>query len=165
MLTVAALRRIGVANVAAGTIARPTAAVIPAARVLRNIASESSLVADLRRSTHLRSLRQKTIPLLDNGMIHDFSERGHRADLDTIPGCANSPQFLDSAQIDHHLGLPDSILEPVEAVEPSGQHPGIGAMLFEKLLRIGHGPGLIQLEGGHYVSYDSHHSPQNFNQI
>src|SRR6266481_1354121 len=54
-------------------------------------------------------------------MIHHLSERRHRADLDTIPRRANSPQFLDSAQIDHHFGLPDSILEPVEAVEPSGR--------------------------------------------
>ena len=137
MLTVAALRRIGVANVAAGAIARPTAAVIPAARVLRNIAAERSLIADLRRCHQLRSLRQQTILLLDDGMIHHLSERGHRADLDAIARRANSPQFLDSTQIDHHLGLPDSILEPVKAVQPSGQHPRVGSMLFEKLLRIG----------------------------
>jgi hypothetical protein len=37
-------------------------------------------------------------------------------------------------------------------------------MLFEKLLRIGHGTRLIQLESGHYVSNDSHSSPQNLNQ-
>jgi hypothetical protein len=38
-------------------------------------------------------------------------------------------------------------------------------MLFEKFLRIGNGTRLIQLERGHYVSYDSHNSPQNLNQI
>jgi hypothetical protein len=56
--------------------------------------------------------------------LHYFGERGHGADLDAIAGC-ELPQFLDSAQIDHNLGLLDAILEPVEAVEPSGQHPGI----------------------------------------
>src|ERR1022692_4816209 len=98
-------------------------------------------------------------------MIHDFSERGHRADFDTIATIAaqgaNSKQFLDSAQIDHNLGLPDSILEPVEAVEPSGQYPGIRSVLCEKFLCIGYGSRLIQLERGHYVSYDSHNSPSN----
>src|SRR6266851_9463550 len=136
MLTVAALRRIGVANVAAGTVARPTSAVIPAARILRDIAAECSLIADLRRCHHFRSLHQQPILLFNDGVIHYFRERGHGADFDTIATRANSPQFLNSAQVDHSLGLLDSILEPVEAVEPSGQHPGIGSMLLEKLLRI-----------------------------
>src|ERR1017187_7404066 len=92
-------------------------------------------------------------------MIHDFSECGHRADLDTVRRRAHSAEFLDSAQIDHNLGLPDSILEPVEAVEPPGQHPGIRSMLFEKLLCIGYGTWLIQLECSHYVSDGSHNSP------
>src|SRR5450755_3295069 len=139
VLAIAALRCISVANVAAGTVTRPTAAVIPAARVLRNIPADGSLVADLGRSHDLRGLRQQTILLLDDGMVHYFGERGHGADLDAIAGRANSAQFFDSAQIDYSLGLPDSILEPVEAVEPPGQHPGIRSVLFEKLLRIGNG--------------------------
>ena len=40
--------RIGEADVAAGAIAFPAAAVIPAARVLRHVAADGSLVADLR---------------------------------------------------------------------------------------------------------------------
>src|ERR1019366_1958759 len=84
VLAIAALRCIGVANVAAGTVTRPTSAVIPAARVLRNITADGSLVADLGRRHNLRGLRQQTILLLDDGMIHDFSECGHRADLDTV---------------------------------------------------------------------------------
>src|SRR6202050_4918658 len=92
-------------------------------------------------------------------MIHYFGERGHRADFDTIAARANSSQFLDSAQIDHHLRLFDSILQPVEAVETSCQHPGVSSVLCEKLLRLLDGSGLKQLERGHYVSYDSHNSP------
>src|SRR5580700_4135021 len=94
-------------------------------------------------------------------MIHYFRERGHRADLDAIGGRANSAQFLDSTQIDHGLGLFNSILEPVEAVEPSGQNPGVASLLFEKPLSIGNRAWLIQLESSHYISYDSHKYPSN----
>src|ERR1039458_2904986 len=113
----------------------------------------------VRRRHEFRALRQQTILLLDDGMVHYFRERGHRADLNTIRRGANSAQFFDSAQIDYSLGLLDSILQPVEAVEPSGQHPDIRSVLFEKFLCIGNGTWLIQLECGHYVSYDSHNSP------
>src|ERR1035437_86197 len=156
MLAVASLRCIGIANVAAGAVARPTASVIPAARVLRNIAAECSLVTDLRRRHQFRGLRQQTILLLDDGMIHHLGERGHGADLDTIAGRANSAQFLDSAQIDHSLRLLDSIFQPVEAVETSGQHQGVRSVLCEKPLRVSDGTRLVQLERGHYVSNDSH---------
>ena len=77
MLAVAALRRIGVADVATGTVARPTSTVIPAASVLRNIATDGSLIADLRRSHNFRALRQQTILLLNDRMIYNFGERGH----------------------------------------------------------------------------------------
>jgi hypothetical protein len=72
----------------------------------------------------------------------------------------NSSQLFDPAQIDYNLRFPDSILEPVEAVEPSGQHPGIAAMQGEKLLRIGNRSWLQQVERGHYVSDHSHNEPQ-----
>src|ERR1700733_9798465 len=94
-------------------------------------------------------------------MIHYFRERGHRADLDAIGGRAHSAQFLDPTQIDHGLGLFNSILEPVEAVEPSGQNPGVASVLFEKRLSLGNRAWLIQLESSHYISDDSHKSPSN----
>src|ERR1700678_2623505 len=98
-------------------------------------------------------------------MIHHFSERRHGADLDTVAAAlassANPPQLLDPTQINHNLRLLDSILQPVEAVESSGEHPGVGSMLFEKLLRVSDRSGLKQFESGHYVSYDSHVSPSN----
>src|SRR5271163_2935478 len=94
-------------------------------------------------------------------MIHYFRERRHRADLNAIGSRANSAQFPDSAQIDHGLRLFNSILEPVEAVEPSGQHPGVASVLLEKLLSIRNRAWLIQLESSHYISYDSHKSPSN----
>jgi len=37
-------------------------------------------------------------------MIHDFSERRHGADFDTVAASsANSAQFADSTQVDHNF--------------------------------------------------------------
>ena len=49
VLAVDRRRRVGVADVAAGAIARPAGAVVPAARVLRHVAADRALVANLRR--------------------------------------------------------------------------------------------------------------------
>ena len=81
--------------------------------------------------------------------------------LPLLPEARTPRSSLDSAQIDHHLRLLDSILQPVEAVEPSGHHPGVGSVLFEKLLRVRDGSRLKQFESGHYVSYHCHNSPSN----
>ena len=54
------------------------------------------------------------------------------------------------------FGLLDSILEPVEAVEPAGHYPGIRSMLLEKLLRVRDRARLKQIESGHDVSYYCH---------
>ena len=61
VLAIAAHRRVGIANVAAGAIARPSIAVVPAARVLRNIAAERALVANLRRCNNFNGLRKHTV--------------------------------------------------------------------------------------------------------
>ena len=71
------------------------------------------------------------------GFLHHLGQRGHGADLDAaIRVVANSLELLDTAQVDHHLRFLDAVLEPVEAIEPSGQHPGIPSMLCEQLLRV-----------------------------
>ena len=74
-------RRIGITDVAAGAIAVPSAAVVPAARVLRHIAADGALVADLRRRDQLRGFGQQTEPLAHQRMAMDLGERRHRADL------------------------------------------------------------------------------------
>ena len=89
-------------------------------------------------------------------MIHDFGESGHGADLDAVVRGADCFEFLDAAQIHDDFGLLDAVLEPIEAVEPAGQHPGVLSILFEKLLRVGGRCGLKQLEGRHNVSNYSH---------
>ena len=158
MLAISAHRSVGIADVSAGAIARPTRAVVPAARVLRNVAAERALVANLRRRHQFRGLRQQSVFLFDDGMVHDFGQRRHGADFDSVVGSANAPQFFDSAQIDQRLGLLDSILEPIEAVEPARHHPGVPSVLLEKLLRVRDGARLKQLERRHDISYYRHGS-------
>ena len=158
VLAIPAHRRIGVADVAAGAVARPARTVVPAARVLRHVAAKRALIADLRRGHQFRGLRQQSVLLLDDGVVHDFGERRHRADFDAVAGRANAPEFLDSAQVDHRFRFLDSILEPIEAVESAGHHPGVSSVLFEKLLCVRNGARLKQLERRHDVSYYRHDS-------
>src|ERR1700684_4105939 len=48
VLAVAPFRRVGITDVSPGAVARPAGTVIPATRVLRNIAADGALVSDLR---------------------------------------------------------------------------------------------------------------------
>ena len=95
--------------------------------------------------------------LLDGRVRHHLGESGHRADLDAaIGGAPDSPELVDSAQIDHDLRFLDPILEPIEAVEASGEHPGVASMILEEFLRVSSRTGLQQIKSGHYVSNNGH---------
>ena len=59
MLAIDRRRRVGVADVAAGAVARPAGAVVVAPRVLADVAADRSLIADLRRGDDARRLRQQ----------------------------------------------------------------------------------------------------------
>src|SRR5438105_15441209 len=120
MLAIPASRRVGVANVSPGTVARPARTVIPTARVLRYIAADSALVPDLRRSNQFGGFREKPIFFFDDGVFHHLGESSHRTDFDTITGGANAPEFLDSAEVYHDLRFPDSILQPVKGIHSPG---------------------------------------------
>ena len=72
--------------------------------------------------------RQNAEFLLHDGIADHFGQRGHGADFEPPLVGAHAAQLFDLAQIDHHLGSLDAILEPVEAVEPAGQHPGVRAV-------------------------------------
>ena len=89
-------------------------------------------------------------------MLGYFRERGHRADLNPVLGGADSSEFLDPAQIDHYPGFFDAVLEPVEAVETPGQHPGFASVLLEQPLGVGNGVWLQQLKRWHHISDYSH---------
>src|SRR5438105_1837553 len=94
--------------------------------------------------------------LLDERVVRDVGERGHRANLNTVTGCANASELGDAAQIDNCPWSLDPILQPVEAVHAASQHPGSRSVVLEHLLCIRNRRRLKQLEGGHDVSYDSH---------
>ena len=84
VLAVERLRRIGVADVAAGAIARPARAVIPAARILRHVAADRPLIANLRRRRRFGAFEQNPVALAHDGMPNHFGERRHRANLETV---------------------------------------------------------------------------------
>jgi len=160
MFAIAPLRSIGVANVAARAVTRPPGAVIVAARVLRYVAADGPLVADLRRGSQFGAFRKQSEALLDDGILHHLGERSHRSNLDAaVRRGANPAQLVDTAQIHHYLGLLDAVLQPVEAIQAAGQHPGVRSMLLEKFLRVSRRTRLQQVKSGHDISNYSHDIP------
>src|SRR6185295_13491934 len=87
---------------------------------------------------------------------------GHRADFDSVRNAAHALELLNAAQIDHCLRLSHPVLEPVEAVEPAGQDPGVGSLLREQSLCVGQRGWLQQQKRRHDVVYDCHDSPQAY---
>jgi len=149
-------RRVGVADVAAGAVAGPAAAVVPAARVLRDVAAERALVADLRRGDQLRRFHQQAELFAHQRVLDDFRERRHRADLEAAVGFLDALELFDLPEVDDRLRLLQAILEPVHAVEPAGQHQRVGAVLVEQLDRIVDTGRLVQLKNRHYVADNGH---------
>jgi len=77
-------------------------------------------------------------------MIHDFSERRHGADFDTVAASsANSAQFADSTQVDHNLRflIRSFSQSKLSRPPPAPRHRSV---LFEKSLRIVDGRRLKQ---------------------
>src|SRR5688572_5067365 len=89
-------------------------------------------------------------------MPHDLRERGHGADLEAAFALSDALELRDASKIDQRRGTPDAVLEPVEAVETSREHPGPRAVPIEQRLRVGDGGRLKQLERRHRISDDSH---------
>src|ERR1700676_5491404 len=89
-------------------------------------------------------------------MLNDFRERGHRSDLDAVGNGANSLKLRDPAQIDHHFGFLDAVLEPIEAIHASSQDPAIPPLLLQQFLSIRNGTGLQQLKCRHNISDYGH---------
>ena len=60
------------------------------------------------------------------GWSHDLGQRRHGADVEAVvggSGCRLSSAI--AAEIDDDRGPLDAVLEPVEAVEAAGEHPGV----------------------------------------
>ena len=116
MLAIDGGGRICKADVAACAIALPSAAIIPAAGVLGDVAADGALIADLRRGCGFRACRENAELFPHHRMAHHFGKRGHGADLQASVHLAHAAQLGNLAQIDHHLGTFDAVLQPVEGV-------------------------------------------------
>src|SRR5581483_12170696 len=158
MLAVAAHGGVRVANISSSAVARPTGAVVPTARVLRDVAADCALVANLRRGYKVCGLGENIIFLLNDRMTRDLDQRSHCADLKAITRLANSFEFFDSTEVDDSFRLLDPVLQPIEAVEPACQHPAVTPMLCECALSFGHRSWLEQFEARHHISNYSHSS-------
>ena len=101
-------------------------------------------------------LQQEAVALAHHRMPHDLGQRRHRADLEAVAGRADAAQFVDAAQIDDVRRPLDAILQPVEAVEPAGHHPGVAPVPAEQLQRVADRRGLEQLERRHHVANYRH---------
>ena len=56
-------------------------------------------------------------------MGHDLGERRKRPYLEPAPGLTHATKLLDLFQRHDRFGTLDPVLEPVHAVQPTGQHP------------------------------------------
>src|SRR5579864_768090 len=109
VLAISAHRCIGITDVSSRAITRPAGAVIPAARILGNIAADRPLIPDLGGCDHFACLCQHSEFLPYDGILCNFGERGHRSNMHTIRSLAGTPEFVDAAQVDNHLWLPDTV--------------------------------------------------------
>ena len=77
-------------------VARPPAPVIPAARVLRHVAAQRPLVADLRRRHQFGRFHQQPEPLPHHRVPHHLGQRRQRADLQPAVDLLDPPQLRRS---------------------------------------------------------------------
>ena len=149
-------RRVRVADVAAGPVAGPPAAVVPAARVLRHVAADGPLIADLRRGHELGRLHQQPELVAHHRIAHDLRERRARADLEATVQRLDAAQALDLAQIDDDARALDAILQPVEGIQSARHHPGVRAVAIQQRQRVADARRLKELECRHDVVNHGH---------
>ena len=149
--------RVGVADVAAGAVAVPAVAVVPAPRVLHQVPAQRPLVADLRRRHQLRRLGQQPVLAAHVRVPDDLAQLRHRPDRQAAARRrANGAQLLDAPEVDHRRRPLDPILEPVERIEPARQHPGLLLVLIEQPQRLVGRRRLKQLKRRHHVANHGH---------
>ena len=126
VLAVLPFGRIRVAGVAARAIAVDAVAVVPAARVLADVAADRARVADLRARDAARRIGQHLVAVLDHGASLDLRQRRQRADLDAaVRRLADAFQRTDAAEVDDVFRPLHPVLEPVEAVVAARQRPAL----------------------------------------
>src|SRR5690606_17886155 len=109
MLAVLTLGRVRVAHVAARPVAIDAAAVIPAARVLADVAAQRARIADLRTGHAARRAREQAEALLYQGMGLDLGERRQRTDGKSAIEFTHAFQLCDTGQVDDRPGALDAV--------------------------------------------------------
>src|SRR5262249_41885355 len=140
---------------ASGAIARKPVAVVPAARVLGEIAADRSGVADLRARDATRCIGQHAVFRPDHRIALDLGQGRQRADLDAIRGFADPFERGDAADVDDRLWAFDAFLKPRKAVIAPSHLPAVLAVAIEQGERVIELRRLIKLETGHHV-FDDH---------
>src|SRR5690606_36276528 len=110
------LRRGGVAGVAARSIAGHAVAVVPAARILAEVAADRAGVADLRARDLARRVGEQPEALAHERARLDLGERRERADLEAVGCLANASQLVEAVQVDDRARSLATVLEPVERI-------------------------------------------------
>src|SRR5262249_62344212 len=123
--------RIGKAGGAAGAVAGQTGAIVPAARVLGDVAADGGGIADLRAGHPAGCIGEHLELFADHFAVGDFRECRERTDFDPVGGLADTLKLHDAAEIHHDLGPLHAVLEPVEAVIAAGHLPGVLAAAIE----------------------------------
>src|SRR6516165_11386691 len=129
--------------------------VIPAPRVLGQVAADRSGITDLRARYPPRRIGQHAVFCADYRAALDLSQTRQRPDLDPIRGLTYPFQGRDPANVDDRLRTFDALLEPREAVIAAGHLPPVLAVAIEQGERIVELRRLIELETGHHV-FDDH---------
>ena len=148
--------RVRIADVAAGPVASPSRPVVPATRILRHVAPERPLVANLRRGDELGGLAQERELPAHLGIPYDLGERRGSPDLEAAVAFLDATQLRDTAQVDDDARALDAIFQPVEGIHSTGHHPRIRAVPIEERDRVNRALRLEELERGHHVVNHSH---------
>ena len=146
-----------VADVASGAVAGPSATVVPATGVLGDVAAEGALVADLRRRHQPGRRGQEGVATHHVRVLGDVGEARHRPDLESaVRSRGDAPELVHAPEIDHRRRALDTVLEPVEGVESSGEHPALVAVFLHEAHRVVDARRLKELERRDHVTHDSH---------
>ncbi len=151
MFAIHALRRVRITGVAAGPIAGKTATVIPAARILHEVAAERPDVSYLRAGHDPGRRNEQPVIAPQSLVADDFAKRGRGADLDTVFCIADAAKCRDAVQVDHRLRMFGAVLEPAVSVLPTAQQPAVFCVAVGEIQCIVELCRLVELNVWHNV--------------
>jgi hypothetical protein len=111
------LALVGETGVAAFSHAVEVTPVVPATRLLTQVAGERALVPELWAGDHLGGLVECPVASRDHVAVGDFGDRGQRTDTQTaVRGRRDAPQLRDPAQADHLVRDEHAVAQTPEQV-------------------------------------------------